>query len=78
MALVALHDSDPIVLTPVAPWAGFGVAGADGGVGAAAVLNDQTGPAVEPTALFATTCQKYVVPAASVGAYDVPVWPVTT
>jgi hypothetical protein len=46
------------VLTPAAPSAGLGDAGIDGGVGAAAVANDHTGPAVAPLALFATICQK--------------------
>jgi hypothetical protein len=51
------------VATPVAPEAGDGEAGADGGVAVVAVVNDQTEPAVEPAALRAVTCQKYVVPA---------------
>src|SRR6186997_1503902 len=49
-----------------------------GGGGTAAVVNDQTAPALEPLALRAITCQKYVLPAAIAGEYDVPVWPVTT
>src|SRR5262249_5154155 len=41
-----------------------------------AVVNDQTGPAVDPAAFRATTCQKYVVPDASgAGAYDATVSP---
>ena len=58
--------------------AGLGDAGAVGGCGAAAVVKDHTDPDVEPAALFATICQKYVVPAASVGAYDAAIWPVAT
>jgi hypothetical protein len=52
----------------VAPFAGFGEFGVAGGGSAAAVANDHTDPVVEPLLLRATICQKYVVPAASVGA----------
>src|SRR5512140_2779981 len=45
--------------------------------GAAAVVNDQTGPVVEPTLLEAITCQKYVVETASdPGRYDPAARPV--
>jgi hypothetical protein len=74
----ALQDNTALVLTPVAASAGFGDAGGEGGVGAVAVANDHTGPGVEPAALFATICQKYVVPADSAGAYDALAWPVVT
>jgi len=58
---------------------GFGAVGAAGGGGAAAVVNDQTAPVVEPASFLATTCQKYVVPAARFpGAYDAAAWPVET
>jgi hypothetical protein len=45
-----------------------GIAGGTAGV---SVVNDHTGPGVEPAELIAVTCQKYVVSAASVpGLYD--------
>jgi len=67
----ALHVSVALVLTPVAPLAGVGALGAAGGGGAAAVVNDHIGPVVAPLSFFATTCQKYAVPAARFpGAYD--------
>ena len=63
------------VLTPVAVFAGAGDAGVDGGTGAAAVVNDHTGPAVVPEALRATICQKYFVLFASVaGVYEAAGW----
>jgi hypothetical protein len=43
------------------------------------VVNDQTGPAVDPLLFFATTCQKYTVPFVSpVAAYEALAWPVDT
>ena len=59
------------VATPVAPSAGFGDPGVPGGGGAAAVVNDHTGPLVVPALLRATICQKYIVLFARLpGAYD--------
>ena len=49
------------VATPLAPSAGLGEPGTPGGGGAAAVVNDHTGPLVVPALLRATICQKYVV-----------------
>src|SRR5256885_9411380 len=52
VALVALHVSVGVVLTLVAPFAGLGLAGAPGGGGGEpAVVNDHTGPGVDPFAL---------------------------
>jgi len=62
----------------VALVAGLGFAGVPGRAGAC-VVNDQTGPAVDPTALFATICQKYVVLLFSAGvAYDADDWAIDT
>ncbi len=51
-----LQESVTLVATPVAPMAGLGLLGAGGG-DPALVVNDQTGPSVEPLLLVATTCQ---------------------
>ena len=49
------------------------------GVMDAAVVNDQTGPTLEPLPLIATICQKYVVlPVRAVGEYDAAACPVDT
>src|SRR5258706_9650832 len=52
---------------------------AGGGRGAAAVVNDQTGPVVAPLLLCATICQKYCLLVRSVpGEYDAAACPVDT
>ena len=62
MALAAVHVNVDEVLTPFAASTGFGFAGAPGGCCAApAVVNDHTGPEVDPELLRAVICQKYVV-----------------
>jgi hypothetical protein len=72
-----VHVSVSEVAVLVAPFAGFGEFGVAGG--AATVLNDHTGPVVEPTAFLATILQKYVVELASDDtAYDAAVRPVVT
>src|SRR5216684_2092429 len=49
----------------------------DGKGGAGAVVNDQTGPAVDPPLFVATTCQKYVMAKARAGGlYEAAVSPV--
>ena len=49
------HVSEVDVATPVASLAGEGLLGLSGG--ASIVVNDQTGPAVEPLVPFAVICQ---------------------
>jgi hypothetical protein len=68
------------VPTPLAASAGLGLDGVPGIGGAPlAVVNDQTGPVVDPEALRATICQKYVVLAVSAGgAYDAAACPLDT
>jgi hypothetical protein len=57
--LVADHVSVGDVTTPVALLAGLGFAGVPGGGGGTAVVvNDHTGPLVEPLPFLATICQK--------------------
>src|ERR1700704_5145792 len=57
------------ICVPEPPPPGGG--GGGGGAGVAAVVNDQTGPGVDPLALLAITCQSYVVPGSSgSGAYQ--------
>ena len=71
MAFEALQVSVGVVPTPVAPLVGEGDVGVPGSGTLAAVANDQVGPVVVPVLFRATTCQKYVVPAASApGEYD--------
>jgi hypothetical protein len=56
VAPAAVHDIvTDVADTPVALAEGVGDAGVDGS--GAAVVNDQTGPAVVPLVLLATTCQ---------------------
>ena len=38
-----------------------------GGAGDPAVVNDHTGPSVDPALFFATICQKYFVPPFNAG-----------
>lgn len=80
MALAAAHVSAGDVLTPFAASAGFGLLGVPGSCGAPpAVVNDHTGPDVDPELLRATICQKYVVLAVRAdGAYDAAACPVDT
>jgi hypothetical protein len=51
----AAHDSEVDAVTPVAPLAGDGLLGEAGG--AAIVVKDHTGPAVDPPVPLAVTCQ---------------------
>ena len=80
MAPVDDHESVGVVLTPVAAFTGFGLPGTPGGGGAPpTVVNDHTGPDVEPELLRATICQKYVVLFVSAGGvYDAAACPVET
>ena len=58
VAPVDAHDSvTDDADTPVEPLEGEGDDGMVGGGGGAAVVNDHTGPAVDPPLFFATTCQ---------------------
>src|SRR5207302_1669638 len=75
-APVAVHMSVGVRLTPAAA---SGRVGAAGVLGAAMVVNDQTGPVLAPPLLRATMRQKYVAPAASGGGeYDAVACPTTT
>jgi len=67
-----------LTLTPVAGLAGDGDDGVAGADRVAAVVNDHTGPVVEPAVFVATICQKYVLLVASVGKYAALVNPVAT
>jgi hypothetical protein len=58
----AVNDALPNLPTAPMSWVTHG-AGTAPPVGDDAVVNDQTGPAVVPALLRATTFQKYVVPA---------------
>src|SRR6187549_2260464 len=61
-----------VMLTPVAPLAGFGALAAPG---SGSVVKLHTVPVVVPELFFSSIRQKYVVPADSVpGLYVVPVW----
>jgi hypothetical protein len=61
VAFCASHDKVAVVLTTVAPSGGLGENGELGGFGFAMVVNDQTDPGVDPMALRAVICQKYLV-----------------
>src|SRR5206468_2285928 len=63
-ALVPFDENQESIgtrLMPVALSAGVGFDGVVGG-GGICVVNDHTGPAVEPAPFFAMTRQKYIVP----------------
>ena len=77
IASAELQSSAAVVPAVAGPSTGFGADRAAAG-GGASVVNDQIAPAVDPFALFATICQKYVVAAVVVGVNDVAVTPVAT